>query len=88
MPDAHIANARSKEFWMQSTDTDITALFMLHLAAAMPNAIRGHVTTSQLHEHGLLQESLVVADGHVAIPDRPGLGATLNMDVVERFRVE
>jgi len=86
--DAHITSARGKEFWMQATNTDITALFMLQLAAATPNATRGHVTTSHLHAESLLQEPLIVTDGHVAIPDRPGLGATLNMDVVERFRVK
>ena len=86
--DAHITSARGKQFWMQATSTDITALFMLQLAAATPNATRGHVTTSHLHEQSLLQEPLIVTEGHVTIPDRPGLGATLNMDVVERFRVE
>ncbi len=68
--------------------TDITALFMLQLAAATPNATRAHVTTSHLHEQSLLQEPLIVTDGHVAIPDRPGLGASLNLDVVEDFRIE
>ena len=73
---------------MQATSTDITALFMLQLAAATPNATRAHVTTSHLHEQSLLQQPLIVTDGHVTIPDRPGLGATLNMDVVENFRIE
>ena len=86
--DAHITSARGKQFWMQATSTDITALFMLQLAAGMPNATRGHVTTSHLHAQSVLQEPLTVSDGHVAIPDRPGLGATLNMDVVDRFRTE
>jgi L-alanine-DL-glutamate epimerase-like enolase superfamily enzyme len=86
--DAHITDARGKPFWMQSTSTDVTALFMLHLAAASPNATRAHVTTSLLHEQPLLQEPLIVTDGYVTIPERPGLGATLNMDMIERFRVE
>ncbi len=85
--DAHIVDARGKQFWMQAVSSDITALFMLHLAAATPNATRAHVTTSHLHEQSLLQEPLVVNDGEVTIPERPGLGASLNMDVVERYRV-
>ena len=85
---AHIAGARNKPFWMQlgGDGTDISTLFMLHLAAAIPNATLGHVSMQHLQEALLLQEPLVVNDGQVAIPDRPGLGATLNMDVVEQYR--
>ena len=85
---AHIASARNKPFWMQlgGDGTDISTLFMLHLAAAIPNATLGHVSLQHLQESLLLQEPIVVVDGQVAIPDRPGLGATLNRDVVEQYR--
>jgi L-alanine-DL-glutamate epimerase-like enolase superfamily enzyme len=46
------------------------------------------VSLCHLHEQALLQEPLVVTDGHVPIPDNPGLGGTLNMDAVDRFRVD
>jgi L-alanine-DL-glutamate epimerase-like enolase superfamily enzyme len=86
---AHICGARDKPFWMQlgGDGTDISTLFMLHLAAAIPNATLGHVSMQHLQEELLLNEPLVVEDGLVAIPRTPGLGATLNMDVVDRYRV-
>jgi L-alanine-DL-glutamate epimerase-like enolase superfamily enzyme len=30
----------------------------------------------------------VGSDGSISLPDRPGLGVTLNMDTVDRYRVE
>ena len=86
---AHICGARDKHFWMQlgGDGTDISTLFMLHLAAAIPNATKGHVSMQHLQEALLLNEPIVVRNGEVAIPTTPGLGGTLNMDVVERYRV-
>lgn len=83
-----IANTRKKPFWMQlgGDGTDISTLFMLHLAAAVPNATKGHVSMQHLQVDILLQEPLTVIDGEVMIPQTPGLGGTLNMDVVERYR--
>lgn len=89
MRNAHIAGARHKPFWMQlgGDGTDISTLFMLHLAAAIPNATLGHVSMCHLQEAPLLRERLVVTGGQVAIPTTAGLGATLDMDVVEGYRV-
>ena len=84
---AAIAGARDKPFWMQATDSDISTLFMLHLAAAIPNATLAHVSTQHLNEAPLLLDPLVVTDGEVPIPERPGLGSALNMDAIERYRV-
>ena len=86
---AHVCGARDKPFWMQlgNDGTGISTLFMLHLAAAIPNAVLGHVSMQHLHEASILNEEIAVRDGQVAIPAVPGLGATLDMEVVERYRV-
>jgi L-alanine-DL-glutamate epimerase-like enolase superfamily enzyme len=67
--------------------TDISTLFMLHLAAAIPNATKGHVSMQHLQEERLLMAPLVVQDGEVTLPTTSGLGGALNMDVVDRYRV-
>ncbi len=86
MRNAHICGARNKPFWMQlgNEATGISSLFMLHLAAAIPNATLGHVSLFILLEHDLLQESLKVREGQVKIPEKPGLGADLDLDAVDR----
>jgi len=35
----------------------------------------------------LYREAIAVEDGHVAVPDRPGLGFTFDPDAIERYRV-
>jgi L-alanine-DL-glutamate epimerase-like enolase superfamily enzyme len=37
--------------------------------------------------HELVEESFAPTDGYIDIPDRPGLGITLNMDFVEKYKV-
>jgi L-alanine-DL-glutamate epimerase-like enolase superfamily enzyme len=37
--------------------------------------------------HGLAEEDFPVEDGHIAIPERPGLGVTINQDFVDEYRV-
>jgi L-alanine-DL-glutamate epimerase-like enolase superfamily enzyme len=87
--DAHICGARERPFWMQlgGDGTDISTFFMLHLAAAIPNSTKGHVSMQHLQEATLLNEPIQVKEGMVTIPETPGLGVTLNMDVVDRYRV-
>lgn len=86
---AHICGARDRPFWMQLAGygTDISTLFMLHLAAGIPNATKAHVSMQHLQEATLLHEAIVVNEGMVTLPTTPGLGGTLNMDVVDRYRV-
>jgi L-alanine-DL-glutamate epimerase-like enolase superfamily enzyme len=35
----------------------------------------------------LYRERIAIEDGHVAVPDRPGLGFTFDPDAIERYRV-
>ena len=35
----------------------------------------------------LYRERITVEDGHIAVPDRPGLGFTFDLDAVDRHRV-
>lgn len=37
--------------------------------------------------HELAVEPPIVRDGHMYIPDRPGLGVTLNQEFVRKYRV-
>ena len=55
-----------------------------HLIAAAPNGlILEHITWCE----ALFEEPLQVADGHVLLPQRPGIGLTLSREALRRFRV-
>ena len=60
----------------------------LHLAAALPNCVTLEYSMGfnpMLRE--LVKEDFVINNGEVEIPDRPGLGFTVNEDFVERYAV-
>jgi D-arabinonate dehydratase len=61
----------------------------LHLAAAMPHALYQelHLRTNPLRDE-LLEQPLQVENGHLVVPDGPGLGIRLNPDTVARYRVD
>ena len=44
------------------------------------------IERAALH-HQLLQEPLKIENGQMIIPNKPGLGADLDLDAVERYRV-
>ena len=62
---------------------DITLTTFAHVAAAAP----GKPTALDTHwiwqdGQGLLEDAPKIKDGYLEVPDRPGLGVTLNMDRV------
>ena len=62
----------------------------IHLAAHVPNLfILESVRRQYLKEYvGLVDDTLPAADGHIAVPERPGLGKDLNPSLFEREDVE
>jgi L-rhamnonate dehydratase len=68
--------------------TDINVAAALHLLASIPNALileygvePGEIARS------LARNPIRVLDGHVAVPQEPGLGVEPNQDVIERYLV-
>ena len=60
----------------------------MHVAAASPAGwILEYSLGANPMLHELAEERFEVSDGMVEIPDRPGLGVTINQDFVERFTV-
>jgi L-alanine-DL-glutamate epimerase-like enolase superfamily enzyme len=67
----------------------VSSIANMHLIAALPNAglLEFDQNPNPLREE-LFEEPLRPGpDGTVALPDRPGLGVTLNQSTVDRYRV-
>jgi len=61
----------------------------LHCSAAATSAfILEYSVGANPMLHGLAVEEFAAEDGHIAIPDRPGLGVTIDEDFVGRYRVD
>lgn len=75
---AALAEASHLPVTLHHSNSVVSMLANLHLAAALPNchSIEFHMIHRQLFEHAP-DGCLAVADGHVVAPERPGLGVDL-----------
>jgi L-alanine-DL-glutamate epimerase-like enolase superfamily enzyme len=68
--------------------TGILVAASLHMIAAIPNApfLEFSVTESPIRKN-ILQQPFVMRDGYVDVPQTPGLGIDLNMEVIGKYSV-
>lgn len=65
---------------------DISLAMFTHVAAAAPGEITA-IDTHWIWQEGierLTKEPLTIVDGHISIPDKPGLGIEIDLDQVSR----
>lgn len=64
---------------------DVSLAMFTHVAAAAPGKITA-IDTHWIWQDGqrLTRDPLKIVDGHVAVPERPGLGVELDLDAVEQ----
>lgn len=73
--------------WVESNCwTGIGQVFQAHQAAALPG-IEYTINCAHIAEDDLMREPFTVREGFYEIPQKPGLGATLDDDAVEKYRV-
>lgn len=77
-----------KPFWLQMVGTGITTAYAIHLGAVLPLAKIPAITCHELWEHDLLKERLEVVEGHIRVPEEPGLGVEVDEEALHRYRVE
>jgi glucarate dehydratase len=63
---------------------DVSLAMFTHVAAAAPGDITA-IDTHWIWQDGqrITKEPFEIIDGHLTVPDRPGLGVELDMDQVE-----
>ena len=100
-PDLAIAGGITEGMRIEALCSAYQARFCAHLWGGAPCFAAGlHVTAAASSGfmleyslganpllHDLVQEDFAVVDGHIEIPDRPGLGLTLDEGFVEKYRV-
>ena len=61
----------------------------IHAAAAAPACtLPSDFVGNLMREDDLIVEPISIQDGHAVVPDRPGLGIELDMEALERYRVQ
>lgn len=85
---AAVAQTFNRPITVHNTDPTIGTAAHVHLWVATPNCIypqEYNIEPHRLRELPILQEPPEVKGGRVAPPEDPGLGVTLDEDVVERL---
>jgi gluconate/galactonate dehydratase len=68
---------------MHNVSSPVATMASAHVGTAIPNALAVEYHSYQLGWWENLVEEDVIEDGYIQIPEKPGLGVTLDMDVVQ-----
>ena len=83
----NFAHHHDMPFWLQLVGTGLTTFWSVHLGAVLKNARWPYIPCINIYEHPLI-DNFTIEGGHVPVPEEPGLGAIVNEDAIERYRVE
>jgi len=73
---------------MHNVASPVGTMASAHVGAAIPNSMAVEYHSYELGWWGDLVEETVIEDGYITIPERPGLGVTLDMDAVAEHMVD
>jgi len=73
---------------MHNVASPVATMAAAHVGTAIPNALAVEYHSYQLGWWEDLVEETVIEDGYIEVPEEPGLGVTLDMDVVAENMVE
>jgi len=83
-----LAHRHHARFVNHSFKSGITISASLHALAAVPGgSLFEYCMADSPLRHDLTHERFEVIDGHVHVPEAPGLGCTVNIATVDRYRV-
>jgi len=85
---ASIADRQYVPVAMHNVSSPVGTMAGAHVAAAIPNQLAVEFHSYDLDWWGELVEEPVIEDGRIEIPERPGLGLTLDRDVLADHLVE
>jgi len=84
---AAVAEQMGRTIWLEyGLFTNVSAAFQLHQAAVISN-VELCITLTFISEDNITTDSMVVQNGKVEVPQKPGLGIDLNEDSVEKYRI-
>ncbi|RIK37459.1 MAG: hypothetical protein DCC57_21630 [Chloroflexi bacterium] len=85
---AHICEEASKPFWLQLVGTGVTTTWAAHLGAVLPQAKWPAITCMNIYEAQLVQPAIELRGGFLRVPEQPGLGVEIDLEAVEKYRVD
>ena len=85
---AALAEAADVPCWVQMGGLclSVLAAYSVHLQSTLPCATLPCDELPHTRIADVVKEGLPIKDGHFLVPDGPGLGITIDMDVIEKYR--
>ncbi|MFN0166889.1 MAG: mandelate racemase/muconate lactonizing enzyme family protein [Bryobacteraceae bacterium] len=85
---AMMAEVTQVPLWIEyGTSNGVAQMFQAHQAAAYPG-IEFTITVTHCLEDDFVNEEWKMDNGYFRVPQKPGLGVTLDMNAVEKYRVK
>ncbi|MFQ6044134.1 MAG: mandelate racemase/muconate lactonizing enzyme family protein, partial [Candidatus Poribacteria bacterium] len=86
---AAVAEAGGLPIWVQmfAFGSCVSSTFAAHVACTLPNCTMPIDELPHIRVNDLSGDSMNLSDGAITISDEPGLGITLDMGAVEKYRV-
>lgn len=79
----------NRPFWLQWVGSNLAAVYCLHLQSVLSHATWPAIHCNHMYPQQFVKEPFVVQNGMVEVPkDKPGIGVTIDWDVVEKHRIE
>jgi gluconate/galactonate dehydratase len=85
---ADVANQYYVPVALHNVSSPVGTMASAQVSAAIPNALAVEFHSYELDWWKEIVEESVIEDGHIEIPERPGLGLTLDMDAVAERMVD
>jgi gluconate/galactonate dehydratase len=85
---ADVANQYYVPLALHNVASPVATMASAHVAAAVPNALAVEFHSYELDWWGDLVEEPVISAGRIDVPERHGLGVTVDLDTVEAHLVE
>jgi gluconate/galactonate dehydratase len=73
---------------MHNVSSPVATMASAHVGCAVPNSLAVEYHSYELGWWGDLVEEDVIEEGRITVPERPGLGLTLDLDTLEDHLVE
>jgi L-alanine-DL-glutamate epimerase-like enolase superfamily enzyme len=82
-----ICELSGQKLWVENgLNTGISQVFQAHQAAALPN-VEFTISLTHVAEDDIVIEPFVVKQGLYTVPQKPGLGVTLDENAMEKYRI-
>ncbi|MEE2659052.1 MAG: enolase C-terminal domain-like protein [Candidatus Latescibacterota bacterium] len=85
---AAVADAANKPFWLQLVGTGLTTTWAAHLGVVSPQAKWPAITCMNIWRNHLIKPRIEMRGGYHRVPEKPGLGVSVDMAAVRRFPVD